>query len=386
MKITTAVKITNIDESTRLISYDTIRIIESRNSKDILSNLITTKYMPVKGDKIWFYPGCTIPRFKVKQFCQAANVAVVKYKEKASIRFIGPESFEQMIESISNRYVNKDMFLRWLDSIMCNEYEQLKKDIINTTDDKVYIKHKALFKFCDSSLFMKKVIAQYPSDVNMSFYNIINTEENYQQLICMHSDTGLRHQDDFLSLLNTGTVLDEDMYTQIHRLLESTDKENTRLAMEAMANCDFRQSAVYLLLLLKKFGQKMEDSRSKHYVNFKSMIKYFDVRSLNNITTDGIINSLRHQKLLSQDNLNLLMPLILQTIKISCDMQNVVIKDIELSAECEKSVAKNILDQTMINDPKIVQSNDRPTSTPKSDPNSHKMLFAITAELDLGFI
>jgi hypothetical protein len=161
----------------------------------------------------------------------------------------------------------------------------------------------------------------------------------------MMNDPLLKHQDEMLKQLNTGSVLDEEMYTQIHRLFESSDKENTKLAMEAMANCDFQKSAVYLLLLVKKYGEKIYNSGNRHHVNFKSLLKYFQLTNITNISVDEMIDSLRHQKLLSIDNLNRLMPLAMEVIRESGDMDNIKVKDVELSLEAEQAIAENILDK-----------------------------------------
>ncbi|MBK7819405.1 MAG: hypothetical protein IPJ60_19090 [Sphingobacteriaceae bacterium] len=87
----TVIWIDNFDPITRKISYTSQRILNQRvDYKKDFPEIIET-YTPTKGDRLWFYPGCDIPRFKVKQFCQKYDVAVVKYTEKSNIRFISRE-------------------------------------------------------------------------------------------------------------------------------------------------------------------------------------------------------------------------------------------------------------------------------------------------------
>lgn len=340
-KLVPAVMIHGMDDASRLISYSTKYIIKS-DTNDALSFLPGVKYVPAEGDRIWFHPGCDIPRFKVKRFCQDNNVAVVKYKEKSTVRFIGPDSIQELIFSYQGNSMHKDSFLAWLDTVMCNAYLQLKEDILKAKSDRVYL-GAALGRFCNEDMFGKKILDK--TDTSYGYANYVKDDSSYQQIVDMCADPNLKSQDDLLALLNTGTEMDEKMYNDIHRLFESTDKENTRLAMEAMANCDFQKSAVYLLLLVKKYGNKISNSGNVHHVNFKSLIKYFQIKSLDNISVDDMINSLRHQKLLSVDNLNRLMPLAMQTIRETGDLDNIKIKDVELSPEAEQSIAENILDQ-----------------------------------------
>jgi hypothetical protein len=374
--IKTAIMITTMDEASRLVQWSTKYMLPAHNGT-LITFATTTPYVPAKGDKLWFYPGCDVPRFKVKQFCMNHDVAVVKYKDKSSVRFMGPESIREMIESYNGRFVPKDIFLAWLDNVMCNAYVPLRDAVIATQSTEVYIRNPALGSFCKKDLFGTKVLFQRTDEAAYKNIDYIKDDENYQQLTDMINDTGLRPQDDLLSLLNTGVEMDQKMYEDIHRLFESSDKENTRLAMEAMANCDFQKSAVYLLLLLKEYGSKISDSGNKHHVNFKSLIKYFQIRNLENMSVDNMIDSLRHQKLLSVDNLNRLMPLAMETIRKQGDLQNIKIKDVELSTEAEISVAENILDQQSIPPTPPVPGN------PESD---HSALFAQTTEQELGTI
>lgn len=349
MKIEQTIRITSMDETTRIISYEPFYTVDTVDTDSIFNKTHTSKYIPTKGDKLWFYPGCDVPRFKVKQFCQAHNVAVVKYSDKATVRFIGPNSLKEMISNSHTYYMKKDKFIKWLDSVMRNSYEDLKKDILASQNDRVYFYNSTpLRQFCNKELFANKILLKEYYNCEGSWSNYLNDEKTYQQVINLLTDSSLRHQDDILSLLNTGTVLDQDMYDQIHKLFESEDKENTKLAMEAMANCDFQQSAVYLLLLLKEYDQKIYNSGNKHHVNFKSLLKYFDISQLTNISVDDVIDSLRHQKLLNLNNLNRLMPMIMERIREQGDMDNIKVKDIELTPEVIASIEENILDQTVV--------------------------------------
>jgi hypothetical protein len=380
----TAIMIHNMDENTRLINFTQKYLFEG-DGKTLLSFSASPRYTPTKGDRLWFYPGCDIPRFKVKQFCIKNDVAVVKYKEKSSVRFMGPDTIKDMILAFNGRIVPKDHFLNWLDGILCNAYMELKDSVAKSQADFVYVYGGAMGSFCKKDLFGTKVL--YPrTDTAQYGYERYVEPESFQQLSEMINDTGLKSQDDMLSLLNTGVEMDLEMYTEIHRLFESTDKENTKLAMEALANCDFQKSAVYLLLLLKEYGSKISDSGNKHHVNFKSLIKYFQITNLENISVDDMINALRYQKLLSVDNLNRLMPLAMDKIRESGDMENIKIKDVELSPEAELSVSESILPSIAPPIPLVTDaptSNQEPDQKPSQEPD-HSSLFAPTQSL--GFI
>lgn len=341
----TAIFINDFGIHTGDIDYSIKHVIEGKFDKDNLVGIPKT-YTPQKGDRLWFYPGCDIPRFKVKQFCQKYDVAVVKYTEKSNVRFISPNAVNLLTTGMYIYNTPKDYFLNWLSTVMCNAYLQLQQEIIKSTADVVYLHYQPKAAFSMPEHFGKKLLYPKNKDAYYDSVYFIKDDDCFKQLTNIFSDQKLHHQDALLSLLNTGTIMTEDMYRETGKLFESSDVTNTVLAMEAMANCDFQQSAVYLLLLLKDNSQKIYDSSNRNHVNFKSLLKYFNITaySLTRLSVDDLINSLRHQKLLSLTNLNMLMPLIMETVKDQGDLQHIKVKDVELSNEALNSIAENIVE------------------------------------------
>lgn len=353
----TVIWIDNFDPITRKISYTSQRILNQRvDYKKDFPEIIET-YTPTKGDRLWFYPGCDIPRFKVKQFCQKYDVAVVKYTEKSNIRFISPRVIDELIIDSYTYQLPKEYFLNWLSTVMCNDYIQLEQDIIKSSGSIVCMNYSVKDSFCEQKNFSRKLLF---SGQQGSYYDhicYIKDEDCYKQIVNISNDKGLYHQDGMLSLLNTGTIMNEDMYRETAKLFESSDNTNTVLAMEAMANCDFQKSAVYLLLLIRENSTKIYNSSNRNHVNFKSLLRYFNITAytLTRLSVDDLLNSLRAQKLLSLTNLNMLMPLIMETVKEKGDMQYIKVKDVELSNEALTSIAENILEPLEIPTPEPTQ-------------------------------
>ena len=351
--------ITQMDPLSRLIKYET-KYVNAKKDEESKITVSESVYSPSKGDKIWFYPGCDIPRFKVKQFCIKTGVSVVKNKDRSNVRFIGPDTLNTMIHQLWYYEMTKANFLQWFDTVMCNAYEELKDIIIKSEHSSIYLSSHVASQFNNKELFASKTLGSNARSYESNIF--AQSEDNYKLLCTIFDDTQIRFQNDLLSLLNTGTVMDEQMYQDIHRLFESTDKENTKLAMEAMANCDFQQSAVYLLMLIGKYGQKIQNSGNIHHVNFKSLVKYFQIKDIQSIDVDDMIDCLRYQKLLSIGNLNRLMPMALEYMQENGNMKNMTITNISLSADAEKAVSENILDN-----PVSVSLNQIPNQEPEAD-------------------
>lgn len=361
----------DFDTENRTITFD---------ESDVFNSSITlnSKYEPKKGDRIWFYPGCTIPRFKITQFCKKHDVAVVKNADKASVKFLEEQTITELTKSLHLYKYSKAEFITWLDSVMCNAYIELRNTILKYED--VYIDYGTMQELCSEDNFGAKVFQEDWYGRKNESVKLSKDGNSSAQLLNILNDGNTYYQDAMLELLNSSLVMDEKMYLETRKILESTDKENTKLAMEAMANCDFQRSAVYLLLLLREFGSKIYDSGARHHVNFKSLIKYFKITNISNISLDDIINSLRSHKILNLANLNMLMPMAMQQIKEEGEMENIKVKDLELTPEVEAAIAENILDQQT---PPV---QDVPEDRKPPEEDSHASLFMQVTEPNLDSI
>lgn len=74
--------------------------------------------------------------------------------------------------------------------------------------------------------------------------------------------------------------------------------------MELMANSDFEKSFVYLLFLLKEFGNKITPLKEAHHVNFKSLLTYFDIsiKQVDCINLVDLTRALKKHKKFTRSN------------------------------------------------------------------------------------
>jgi hypothetical protein len=152
------------------------------------------------------------------------------------------------------------------------------------------------------------------------------------------------NQNEILRRLNSGAVMDEKQYEGARQLLNSKDMENTKLAIEIMANCDFEKSSVYLLLLIRDFGHKIFNCPNRTHVNFKSLLKFFNITNLRGVHLDDIMSTLIDLKLLNQANLNRLEPELIEDMK-SYVSDYLIPEKIAYSEKVIKALEENILDK-----------------------------------------
>ena len=132
---------------------------------------------------------------------------------------------------------------------------------------------------------------------------------------------------------NSEIVLDNALRESLNKMFESDDKDNVALAMETMANCNHEQSALNLLFLIKEHRMKMGDHRASNHVNFKSLLKYFDLSRWDLLrgyfSYDKIIDILKKKDLLTPEHIAILTPLVLQKLMEDSGSEYFKIKEIE---------------------------------------------------------
>lgn len=279
------------------------------------------RYIPKENDKLYFLPGCNIPRFKLKEFCTKHKIAPVKYKVRANVVIVGPDSYKELYEKETLSRISYDTFKKWVDNISPLgdlRFAQLKNDLVHVNENFEYI-------LLEKDLFLKLLSNETPFNVRInvqksehnnnvfageySFILKLKDQQSYDIMTEMLNPNSMFYgQDDILAELNTGMIIDKDNAENLKNLFESTDQENVKLAMECLANCDYKKSALQVLLLLRKYGQKIYNVKSKDHVNFRSLLTYFSITNLHSITIDNIIDSLINKDLLDQETLDYFLP------------------------------------------------------------------------------
>jgi len=340
-KIKTCVRIEKIYPTPQ---FKMIKVLEDRLSKrEVILEVIPDRtYTPTAGDKIYFIPGCEVPRFKVKQLCEKYNVALVKYREKANVKFIGPQSIMDMLTDLPHQTYSRDEFLKFLVMTMGNApaYQDLIAALRSSTSSIVAMNYNESQQLEKGTLGPAwKGVRETPA----SYY--FKSEESYELFISILNDPQLYSQNEILNRINTGGIMGKEEYESIKRMLGSSDQENLKLGMEAMANCDYQQSCIYLLLLIKEFGVQMDNSRTKNHVNFKSLLKFFEIQNLQSYSLNNILQSLLKRKLLNKANLDQLMPMAIEEMKKNSKSEFFRIENLVPSKQIMKGLEENVLDK-----------------------------------------
>lgn len=295
-------------------------------------------YKPSATDKIFFLPDCTVPRFKLRKMIKDHNIALVKTEDRSNIKFIGPETIKNLFVREEHYPVPKDDVLKALNYARINYGKAIDPihEMLNlSSHHTIYLNRSCLFGL--------HYVGSLSVDCDgYSHYRFVK-DTGYDDLIRWMQDEQVYDQKEILSHLNAG-LMTKGEYESISRLFESTDNTNHKIAMEMMANCDYEESCLYLLFLIRDFGAKMDQLPNKTHVNFKSLLKFFDVKHLSNFSDSHILESLIQNKLLNQTNLDYF---ITDAIEEFRSITNLIqdFGEIIYTDEIYKALSENILDQ-----------------------------------------
>lgn len=308
-------------------------------------------YIPVKGNRIHFMPDCTVPRIKVKGYCDEHGVSVCKHIKDADVIFYGPDSINNLFVYSRNSYypIPVTTFKKFLQMIYSvGEIAQLRvqSKLSQIECDFILCELDMLYYLCGEKTlpwgrFAIALItdAEY-NEIDALDHRQLKGEEEYETLKKILDPTSKYvHQDNILKHLNS-VPMTEEMYESLGTMFQSSDVENHITAMEIMANCDYGPSAIYILLLMKKYGTQIYNSKTRRHVNFQSLLNYFSIQphQLNKFSLDDILIKLNSLNLLTKSTVDKLMPLANKEFTVEIDSEVFEISGIKLKEQYQQLV------------------------------------------------
>lgn len=320
-------------------NYDSGRHVQSKilDKVNISPDLmVLPKYEPKAGDKLYFFQGTSVPRFKMKQFCKKYNVSIVRNPAKSNIKIIGSETVSNIITETQYKYpVNIKSYIAWLEGL--GEETITKENVKNLLHDASM--SETGICYVDYSI-VKQMYNEIPSSTQVL---VVHDVEMYNLL----SKSQVYSQDEILNKLNVDIIMDEELFKSVKEMFKSPDIENVKVAMEIMANCNYERSASYLVHLLMLGAQRISESKVSNHVNFKSLLKYFSLGYLGNINSDVIIQSLIRKRLLNIDNLQYIVDKIAIPEVSRGNTVHFKVESLQFSEEIQEGLRTNILDDIL---------------------------------------
>jgi hypothetical protein len=203
----------------------------------------------------YFSPLCKIPRYKIDDFINENKLTVPKtytfnlahkviLNKKNTLNLLNPKTYKRKykvpVDDLKSFKIN----------------QRYHEGVSLTSKDVEYV------------LIPESTNANIP--INLSKYPIIEIiiidtgilEKEYKFLFDLYKAIDkykfvVGEDDEVLKQTNKELVIDEDIYQSLRDMLLSRDYKNHQIARELIANCEYEQSRIYLLLLLHEFNRSL---------------------------------------------------------------------------------------------------------------------------------
>ena len=249
---------------------------------------VSEGWVPQPTDKLFFFPGCVVPRFKVRE-----KYTVTIKPENATVAFINKDGLTGS-DSTFKHYSDLMPILRpeanriieaYMDS---NRKMMLKSILDNPAIEQIFLSKEWWCQFMYTDSFLREnnqVNTNLLIESVKKYFHERHCTESQYQLLAYVPDASVNSmncpiylQDEILKQLNTGNlIINEKKYRELRAFGETGDKDNIVLMMELMANSDYEKSVAYLIFLLREFGQKICQYSEVDHVNFKSLLNFLDI-------------------------------------------------------------------------------------------------------------
>ncbi len=269
-----------------------------KGDEKLLEQMISHDFDPNEDSQIFVDQEINLPRIKLRDYIKTTNCKLTNSLDKAT-------------HYVTNENALSELFIRMAEYVL--KIDSLPSKIFNDPLFEGFDLNTYPYKFVIIENYSAKtIISEHLED----FYKI-NFDDllNYKVIYKLDKDEKfntvkslkLIHSNILLDKVNKDSILiDEEYYNQLVTMITSNDTANVTLAMELMANCDYRKSAPYLLSLFYNYSGVFYDSKSKRHVNFKSLLDYWNLspRALGVNVLEGI-HLLYNKNILNKENLDI---------------------------------------------------------------------------------
>ncbi len=279
-----------------------------------MTEQLTDTWISKPTDRLYFFPGCTIPRFKIRE---KYNTTIKP--DYATAAFIAPNVIKEstmfnIMPSMSS--IDGAILGNWLTSIYgeTHHFVLKYKSLLLNREDLVLIetelRHLIYYSCPKDALFPETLrqwfakcmpISEWDALGDLFNFIVLPTDSIFNSLKCP-----IYNQTDILKIINNDSVvIDAKRYKELCLMAESSDTENIILVMELMANADYGKSFIYLLLLLKKFASAIIKRKKEiDHVNFKALLNYLYLtkHNLSDLTIEIFVTSMKKNKQFTRTN------------------------------------------------------------------------------------
>jgi hypothetical protein len=289
------------DKEDEVFNVDVRYVLEDPSKFELFT--ISKGYTPAQGDTIYLMPGVNIPRAKLKDLALNQGIKIVRDSEKANVIITGKATTGKVLNGSWYYTAPIAKIEEYLDKVNVDDYykDNLRTAMQSSESQNVY------FNYSTKVSITSNVVTSAFTGSSHHYYYI---HDEWKELIDDCQNKVVYDESELLAMINgdDAVTITNEIYTQLREMFKSSDRDNHIMAMEIMANSNYVESALYLLMLLEEYGGRIANCNTKNHVNFKSMVSYFGlrVRDLEYLEPDDVSKKLVSLNLLTTEWLNIL--------------------------------------------------------------------------------
>lgn len=307
-------------------------------------------------DKLYLAAGVTIPRVKMKNIYNEFGVKTVRDIDQADKIIIGRKTADMMSDYTWLYRFKTAAFKNYINTLEVGvNIDQYYVDKVNDalefyTNEYVVINDWSDVRLLTQYAFIPGQIKDQDYRSSSSFHYIKDDyKEVYKDLLTRE----LYFEDSLLKYINgtDAVTIDETMFKTLSDMFTSGDTDNTVLAMEIMANSNYFESLVYILILFEEYGGQISNQRSRNHVNFKGLCAYLDLHP-NSIYKDDIVKILLRKEAVTIENMSVLLKHYYESVSNYSSSSYFKVQAVTFSDEISQILEKQLVKKVVVFVPK----------------------------------
>lgn len=254
---------------THLTAYGGVHGFVTDNSLQQFRETIVDEVKPVglsPNETVYFSPLCKVPRYKIDEYIQSNKLNITKcymfrtaqkivLNKKHLVKLLNVKTKSYWKIPVSDLYekgpgVEKLQYIPGGDS----EYIQVPRAQLNC--EYVLLRTDSNYYFSQGFDCSKyPVVNAYICDTQLESKEYKFIAEMFEAMKQYKFIIG--EDDSVLQQTNKELIIDEDIYQSLRDMLSSKDYNNHNVAKELIANSNFKESEVYLLMLIHEFQRSL---------------------------------------------------------------------------------------------------------------------------------
>lgn len=270
------------------------------------------EYNPKPKDKIYFFPGCTVPRVKVRDWAKDKKIAVTIKPDKATVMVTNKKIVKNLSKDINGGVITPEQAKRWL---LANGYQDSQFIYRLSEPDIDHVKlavsyeverkiggrqynHNGSWGY--HAQIKQSIMQEVPNFNNYCWTDYVVDDKAYNAYIS-NSNKFYTEQAILDTISSEAAVIDKAMYLNLKNMLASQNHADKTMAIEIMGSCDYANSCHFILLLLKDhMFNDIRGNKAGGHVNFKSLLKYLGLKlTQGEISLKQITDKLIEKKLIT---------------------------------------------------------------------------------------